>query len=63
MAMMPLKFSTKLFALEDTLKQQEQANQLAQELESGLNKAESKQTLDEKLSVRGLQNADVLAPS
>ncbi|KRF00429.1 glutamyl-tRNA reductase [Paenibacillus sp. Soil766] len=58
-----LEIFTKLFALEDTLKQQEQADQIAQELESGFNKVESKQTLDEKLSVRGLQNADVLAPS
>lgn len=58
-----LEIFTKLFALEDTLKQQEQAEQLAHELEKSYSKTESKLPLEEKLSVRGLQTTDVLAPS
>ncbi len=58
-----LELFTKLFALEETLEQQEQANQLAQELEAGHKAVEAKQMLDDKLSVLSLQNADVLAQS
>ncbi len=58
-----LDLFTKLFALEETLEQQEQANQLAQELEAGQKAQEAKQLLEEKLSVRGLQTADILAKS
>lgn len=58
-----LELFTKLFALEETLEQQEQADQLAQELEAGHKAVEAKQLLDDKLSVLSLQNADVLAQS
>ncbi|MDD9269888.1 glutamyl-tRNA reductase [Paenibacillus sp. GCM10023248] len=56
-----LELFTKLFALEETLEQQEEADQLAQAQEAGNKALEAKQLLEDKLSVRGLQAADVLA--
>lgn len=56
-----LELFTKLFALEETLEQQEEVNQLAQAQEAGIKALEAKQLLEDKLSVRGLQAADVLA--
>ncbi|MFD0694134.1 glutamyl-tRNA reductase [Paenibacillus sp. GCM10027628] len=58
-----LEMFTKLFALEETLERQEQADQLAQEAERKAVEAEAKRVQDEKLSVIGLQAADALAQS
>ncbi|NEW04472.1 glutamyl-tRNA reductase [Paenibacillus sp. SYP-B3998] len=58
-----LEMFTKLFALEETLEMQEQADQLAQEAERRAVELEDQRIKDEKMSVRSLQPADGLARS
>lgn len=58
-----LEMFTQIFALEETLRQQEEADQIAQALESVQKITENKLSLEDKLSVRGLQNADLVTPS
>ncbi|MEW9700161.1 glutamyl-tRNA reductase [Paenibacillus sp. SI8] len=58
-----LELFTKLFALEETLEQHEQAAELAQEAERIVAEAEEKRLQDEKNSMFGLQAADALARS
>lgn len=58
-----LEMFTKLFALEETLERQEQAEQLAQEAQRKAAEAETKRVQDEKVSVLGLKTADALAQS